>query len=193
MPDSAGTGPACDSPVPGKADQLVLEVYEELRRLAAFYLDREPRGQTIQATALVHEAYYRLRKSDKAAWEDQRHFFNAAALAMRRVLRDRALMKKAIKHGGGCKRLDFDCVDVPAVIEFRPEEWEDLERALDEVGDHNSRWREILHLRYLLGLTIEQTAEALSISPATVKNEWNFARAWLLVKIRPPEPTSTHS
>ena len=157
-------------------------VYKQLRGLAESLMRREKPGQTLQATALVHEAYMRLA-DDEMNWKSQRHFFNTAALVMRRILVDRARRQNAVKHGGGQKREQIDVIDIPAAADYAPEEIEGLDVALDELTNHNARWGEIVHLRFFIGLTIEQTAEMLEVSPATVKSDWQFAKAWLKVRI----------
>jgi RNA polymerase sigma factor (TIGR02999 family) len=163
------------------SEQLLPIVYGELRRLANHLMAREPSGHTLQPTALVHEAYMKLVSGEGPApnWENRRHFFNAAALAMRRVLLDRSRRVKRDRHGGGSKREEMDAVDIPAVKEFGIDAVEDLDALLDQLGTHNARWAEIVQLRFFVGLTIEQTAEMLGIAPTTVKADWNFARAWL--------------
>lgn len=169
----------------GDADavnQLLPLVYEQLRGLAESLMRREQPGQTLQATALVHEAYMKLADGEMD-WKSQRHFFNTAALVMRRILVDRARRQNAVKHGGGQKREQFDVINIPAAADYSTEEIDGLDMALDELTTHNARWGEIVHLRFFIGLTIEQTAEMLEVSPATVKSDWQFARAWLKVRI----------
>tara|TARA_R110002072_G_scaffold42064_13_gene118255 strand:- start:43599 stop:44174 length:576 start_codon:yes stop_codon:yes gene_type:complete len=169
----------------GDADavnKLLPLVYEQLRGLADSLMRREQPGQTIQATALVHEAYMRLADGE-TNWKSQRHFFNTAALVMRRILVDRARRQNAVKHGGGQKREQIDVINIPAAADYSPEEIDGLDMALDELTTNNARWGEIVHLRFFIGLTIEQTAEILDVSPATVKSDWQFAKAWLKVRI----------
>lgn len=175
------------------AEQLLPVVYEELRKLATFLMGREKPGQTLQPTALVHEAYVKMLGGEEGApaWDDRRHFFNAAAMAMRRILVDRHRRVNRERHGGGRVRQDVDAVEIPAAQDFPPENVEALEIALNELKGHNERWGEIVHLRYFTGLTIEQTAELLNISPATVKSDWMFARAWLHQRVKAIAATST--
>lgn len=167
------------------AEQLLPAVYDELRRYAVFLMAREKPGQTLQPTALVHEAYMKLAGTGNApSFENRKHFFNAAANAMRRVLIDRSRRVNREKHGGGLVREELDAVDIPAGREFTGAEIERLDELLDELRSHNSRWSEIVHLRYFIGLTIEQTADVLGIATATVTNDWHFARAWLKHKLK---------
>lgn len=161
------------------ADQLLPLVYGELKKMAAYLMAKEQPGMTLQPTALVHDAYLRLVGAENQGWENRRHFFNAAAIAMRRVLLDRARRYSRDKHGGGMARSEMDAVDIPATREFPQERWENLEGALEELGKHNPRWGEIVNLRFFVGLSIEHTAEVLGLSVATVKSDWMFARAWL--------------
>ncbi len=154
--------------------------YRELRRLAGFLMDREPPGQTLQATALVNEAYLKLVGGEPVNWTNRRHFINTAARAMRHVLTDRARRYASDKHGGGRQRVRLGDI-APGVAESFPmDRINELEHAVDRLGQSNPRWGEIVHLRYFAGLTIEQTAEVMNISPALVKKDWKFARAWLV-------------
>jgi RNA polymerase sigma factor (TIGR02999 family) len=157
-------------------------VYEELRRLAARRLADEKPGQTLQATALVHEAYLRLVDSDKAQyWNSRGHFFAAAAEAMRRILVDNARRKKRTKRGGGRERADVDALSLAT-----PQITEDL-LALDEAltlfAAAQPQAAQLVKLRYFAGLTVKQAAEVLGVSPRTADSLWAYARAWLLQKI----------
>jgi RNA polymerase sigma factor (TIGR02999 family) len=159
-------------------DQLLPLVYEELRRLACQELAQEKPGQTLQATALVHEAYLRLVGADQdRCWNSRGHFFGAAAQAMRRILVDHARCKKAQKRGGGSKRLDID----PA--ELTTQQHDDKVLALDEalakLERQDPRKAELVKLRYFAGLPIREAAMALGISTATADRHWAYARAWL--------------
>ncbi len=167
----------------GAAESMLPMVYDQLRSIAEALMRRERPGQTLQATALVHEAYVKLAGSE-TNWETQRHFFNTAAKAMKHLLIDRARRRDAEIHGGKVKRQQIDMVDIPANEEYTLPEVEGLGQALSELSEHNNRWGEIVHLRFFLGLTIKQTAEMLEISQATVKNDWQFARAWLKVRMK---------
>ena len=166
---------------PAAANQLLPLVYEELRRLAQKQMAHEPPGQTIQATALVHEAYLRLVGAPKLPWESRAHFFAAAARAMRRILIDRARRRQAVKHGGDRRRVQLEpgevaCEDSAFV---GAEQLVALDEALDGLERVDARKARIVMLRYFAGLTIQETAEALNLSGTTVKEEWRFARAWL--------------
>lgn len=172
----------------GAAEELLPVVYEELRRLAGSYMRRESANQTIQATALVHEAYLRLVGSSREQWNDHRHFFHAAAMAMRRTLLDRAKAKRGPKRNPGGKRVGLDSVELPVEQLFDSEQFEALDRLLSELADHNQRWADVLHMRLYLGLTVEQTASMLGVSAATVKNDWRFALAWLRVELKKLDP-----
>lgn len=165
------------------AAELLPLVYDELRRLAAGHMSREPSGSTLQPTALVHEAYLRLLGATEVEWRDRGHFFAAAALAMRRILVDRARARAAQKRGGGAGRAGGDAASTIAAPEStasaEPLDLLALDVALDRLHTRDARQAEVVMLRYFAGLTIEQTALALGLSPGTVKNEWTFARAWL--------------
>jgi len=158
-------------------DQLLPVLYQELRSLAARYLGGERSGHTLQPTALTHEAYLRLAGQRDAAWEGRSHFLAVAARAMRSVLVDHARRKKAQKRGGGQAAVSLDTTSIMAG--GRPVEFDDLDRALVDLAKLSARQAQIVELRYFAGLTIEETAAALGISPVTVKRDWALARAWL--------------
>jgi RNA polymerase sigma factor (TIGR02999 family) len=162
-------------------DKLLPLVYEELRLLAAQKLSRELPGQTLQATALVHEAYIRLVGEEVQDWKSRHHFFRAAAEAMRRIIIDNARRKKRLKHGGDHKRieLDNDCI----TTEVQPDDLIALDEALVKLSKEDEAKSEVVKLRYFAGLSTEQTAEILGISARTVKRYWAYARAWLLCEI----------
>jgi RNA polymerase sigma factor (TIGR02999 family) len=160
---------------PHAADQLLPLVYDELRQLAAQKLALETPGQTLQPTALVHEAYLRLVGDQK--FEGRGHFFAAAAEAMRRILVENARRKKAVKHGGDLQRVDMEGQDVP--VRPPPEEIVALDDALTRLTAEDSEAAQIVQLHFFAGLSIEQAAEALGVSRATAYRQWNFARAWL--------------
>jgi RNA polymerase sigma factor (TIGR02999 family) len=168
---------------PQAANALLPLVYDELRRLAGQKLAHEPPGQTLQATALVHEAYMRLvGQSAGADWDGRRHFFAAAAEAMRRILVESARRKKSGKRGGGQQRHDASRIQLAA-----PEPCEnllDLDEALDRLAAIEPIKAELVKLRYFAGLTIEQAAGALGISPATAKRYWTYARSWLYREVQ---------
>lgn len=158
----------------GAAELLPL-VYDELRRLAAARLAREQPGQTLDATALVHEAY--LRVGSDPQFDHRGHFFAAAAEAMRRILVEAARRKKAAKHGGGLHRHDAN--ELPIAAPEAPEDLVALDEALDRFAAAEPQKAELVKLRYFAGLSIEETAEALGISPATATRHWNYSKAWL--------------
>ena len=161
--------------------ELLPLVYTELRELAAIRLSSELPGQTLQATALVHEAYLRLLGSSEFAWENRGHFFAAAAEAMRRILIDHARARRRIKRGGDQKRLALK--DIGAVEDMPPEELLALDEALKRLEAQDSTKAQLVKLRFFAGLTVEQAAAALDISRATADRYWSFARAWLFHEI----------
>jgi RNA polymerase sigma factor (TIGR02999 family) len=174
------------------AEELLPLVYGELRQLAAQKLSSEAPGQTLQATALVHEAYLRLVGSDNATqWDSQGHLCAAAAEAMRRILVENIRRKRSLKRGGGRARAEFNEVELAA-----PEPVEDLlalDEALQKLAIKDPVKAKLVELRYFAGMTIEQSAVALGISSATAKRYWNYARAWLHQEIagvaeNPPQP-----
>src|SRR5882724_7280386 len=174
---------------PGAAEKLLDLVYEELRRMAASKMAREAPGQTLQPTALVHEAWLRLVASRNPRFENRAHFFSAAAEAMRRILIDRARSKLAQRHGGGAERIDLDA------CEFATPEPDDqmiaVHEALDKLAVDYPRQAELVKLRYFGGFTIEETAQLLSISVSTAKNDWTFSRTWLFREIKGGESSSS--
>lgn len=169
------------------ASNLLPLVYDELRRLAATKLSHEKPGQTLQATALVHEAYLRMVRSSKdQAWDSPGHFFAAAAESMRRILVENARRKMRIKHGGSYRRVDVELSGQMCVEQFTEEEAKrlcDLDRALRKLAAEDSIKARVVELRYFAGLTIAETASALGISHATVERYWTYARAWLMQAI----------
>jgi RNA polymerase sigma factor (TIGR02999 family) len=163
--------------VKAAADLLPL-VYEELRKLARARMSNEPDGHTLQATALVHEAYLRvIGQGDEQRWDNRGHFFGAAALAMRRILVERARHNARIKRGGDRQRVTLS--DNAAVFDQDATDLLALNDALTKLEEYDKRKSEVVMLRYFAGLSIEETAAAMDLSPATIKNEWTFARAWL--------------
>jgi RNA polymerase sigma factor (TIGR02999 family) len=167
---------------PKAAEELLPLVYDELRRLAAWRLANERPGQTLQATALVHEAYLRLVGNEDARWEGRRHFFGAAAEAMRRILVDNARRKKRLKHGGLLERLDVEDVDIASPIP--DDELLAVDDALDRLTVADPRAAELVKLCFFIGLTQEQAATELGVSISTVERTWAFARAWLFREIQ---------
>jgi RNA polymerase sigma factor (TIGR02999 family) len=168
---------------PHAAEQLLPLVYDELRKLAAQRLAHEKPGQTLQATALVHEAYLRLVDVDKAQhWNSRGHFFAAAAEAMRRILVQNARRRSRVKHGGGRARIDVSDLDLAA-----PEQSEDLlalDEALTQLAAADPQAAELVKLRYFAGCTIPQAAEVLGVSPRTADLLWAYARTWLFQKLQ---------
>ena len=168
---------------PHAAAQLLPLVYDELRRLAAQKLARETPGQTLDATALVHEAYLRLVDVDRVQhWDSRGHFFAAAAEAMRRILIDRARHKQTRKAGGGCRRLDLGAVE-PALEEGDGDRLLALDEALRQLEAEDPRKAQLVKLRFFAGLTAAQAAAALGVSTSTAEKDWAYARSWLRVAI----------
>ncbi|MBN2271579.1 MAG: sigma-70 family RNA polymerase sigma factor [Sedimentisphaerales bacterium] len=165
------------------ADELLPAVYEELRLLAAQRLSQEKPGQTLQATALVHEAYIRLVGQEARDWKSRSHFFRAAAEAMRRILIDNARRKKGAKGGGRHNRIEYDAALIPDRADRSFDELLALNKALERLAENDRIRADLVKLRYFAGLTIAQTAEILGISEATAKRYWNYARAWLIREI----------
>jgi RNA polymerase sigma factor (TIGR02999 family) len=163
-------------------DQLLPLVYEELRLLAAQRLSQEPPGQTLQATALVHEAYLRLVGTEPQNWMSRGHFFKAAAEAMRRILIDNARRKKSLKRGAGRRPLDLD-ESLAAEEDPTAEDMLALDEALAKLARLDPIKADLIKLRYFAGLTIEQAAKALDISHATAERYWDYARSWLRVEL----------
>ncbi|HMF17826.1 MAG TPA: ECF-type sigma factor [Gemmataceae bacterium] len=163
---------------PGAAKQLLPLVYEELRKLAAQRLDREKPGQTLQATALVHEAYVRLVNTEEAQqWNSRGHFFGAAAEAMRRILVERARRKGRVRHGGGFQRVDL--LDGEVAVATDDEQIVLLDEALIRLAAARPQAAELVQMRFFAGLTLEEIAPLLSLSPRSARRLWAFARAWL--------------
>ena len=163
---------------PKAADQLLPLVYGELRKLAAAKMANEAPNQTLQSTALVHEAWLRLVGSDNPPFANRAHFFSAAAEAMRRILIEKARRKHAVRHGGRQQRVDMECVlEVAAPVD--DEELLAVSDALDRLAAIHPVQAEVVKLRYFVGMTNVEAAEALGLSERTVKNYWAHARAWL--------------
>jgi RNA polymerase sigma factor (TIGR02999 family) len=166
------------------AGQLLPLVYDELRKLAAQRLAREKPGQTLQATALVHDAYLRLVGTQDPGWDSRGHFFAAAAEAMRRILVDNARRKRSIKHGGGLKRQGLDTIEVEASFEARPEDLIALDEAILKLQAEAPVVARLVELRYFAGLSEEEAARILEISRPTAYRYWRYAKAWLLGEIQ---------
>jgi RNA polymerase sigma factor (TIGR02999 family) len=167
---------------PTAADKLLELLYEELRRLAAGKMAREAPGQTLQPTALVHEAWLRLVGTSNPTFENRAHFFSAAAEAMRRILIERARRKLRIRHGGKLERVDWEEHEIAAPGD--DEQILAVHEALDLLARSHAVQAEVVKLRYFAGMTNEETAKALDISVATVKNYWTFARTWIFNQIK---------
>jgi RNA polymerase sigma factor (TIGR02999 family) len=166
---------------PEAADRLLPLVYEELRKLAASKMARETPGQTLQPTALVHEAWLRLGGEGKL-WENRAHFFAAAAEAMRRILIENARRRKALRHGSGHARLDIQEMEIAAPAE--DEQLLAIDEALERFVAIDRKKAELVKLRYFIGMTIEEASGTLGISEATAKRWWEYARAWLYMEVR---------
>jgi RNA polymerase sigma factor (TIGR02999 family) len=176
-----------DAGDPQAAEQLLPLVYDELRKLAAAKLAQEKPGQTLQATALVHDAYIRLVDAEKVQhWNSRGHFFAAAAEAMRRILVDNAKRKRADKHGGGLERRDVDTLDIetPEI----PEDLVALDEALNKLAQTDKQAAELVQLRFFSGLPLAEAAQLLGIPPRTADRLWAYARAWLHQEIRGSSP-----
>jgi RNA polymerase sigma factor (TIGR02999 family) len=159
-------------------------VYSELRKLAADKMAHEASGQTLQPTALVHEAWLRLAGS-RQVWNSRGHFFGAAAEAMRRILIDRARRRNRERHGGGLSRVDFEEVDLATTTS--DETLLRVDEALEKFAVESPEKAALVKLRFFVGLSISEAAEALGISPATAKRQWNYARAWLRCELSSSE------
>lgn len=168
---------AADPDDPETTEQLLPLVYNELRRLAAWRLSQERPGQTLQATALVNEAYLRLIKGGDEEWQNKRHFFVAAAEAMRRILIDNARKKNCQKRGGEWRRTDIEMGDIGC--ECPTDEVQQVHEVLDQFAEIDPQSAELVKLRFFAGLTQQQAADILGISKRTADNRWAFARAWL--------------
>src|SRR3954471_10795301 len=169
---------------PGAAAQLLPLVYDELRKLAAQKLAGEKPGQTLQATALVHEAYVRLVGADpELRWDSRGHFFAAAAEAMRRILLNRARDKQRLKRGGGRKRLDLDQIDIPQ--DSDDGKLMALDEALTQLGVEDPGAAQLVNLRFFAGLSLPEAAHSLGLALRTAERQWAYARAWLYARLRP--------
>jgi RNA polymerase sigma factor (TIGR02999 family) len=165
------------------AERLLPLVYDELRKLAAARLANEKPGQTLQATALVHEAYIRLvDQTTPQQWDNSRHFFSAAAESMRRILVERARHKQALKRGGDRDRVDLEATE-PVVLPIACDDILGLEEALQKLEQLDSRKAELVKLRFFAGLTTAQAAQALGVSTTTAENDWTYARSWLRLEM----------
>jgi len=173
---------AIDSGDPKATEELLPLVYEELRKLAASKMAALPPGQTLQPTALVHDAYLRLIGSGPQSWNSRGHFFSAAAESMRRILVERARQKATQKRGGGFQRVDLDHVDF--AHDANSEVLLALDEALQRYAEKDPTGAELIKLRFFAGLPNPQAAEILGVSERTAKRTWAYARAWLLNELR---------
>ena len=165
------------------ADELLPLVYEELRLLAARKMSHEAPGQTLQATALVHEAYIRLVGTEAHNWNSRGHFYAAAAEAMRRILIDNARRKKSLRRGGGHQRVELDAAFLQGGGSDEMDDLIALDEALQRLAENDPVKADLVKLRYFAGLTSEQAARVLGVSPATAERYWDYARSWLRVEI----------
>jgi RNA polymerase sigma factor (TIGR02999 family) len=172
---------------PSAAEQLLPLVYDELRKLAAQKLAQEKPGQTLEATALVHEAYLRLVDADKVQqWNGRGHFFAAAAEAMRRILVEQARRKGREKHGGGRQRVALDGLEL--AVELSADHLIPLDEALTALAEHDAQTAQLVQLHCFGGLSIEQAAQVLGLSPRTAYRDWAFGRAWLYRALKGAAP-----
>ncbi len=180
MTDATVMLSAIEAGDPNAAEKLLVLVYDELRRLAASKLAHEAPGQTLQPTALVHEAWLRLVGDHNPSFKDRTHFFRASAEAMRRILIDRARRKKTKRHGGGFERIDFDAGNFEFTIPGADQQLLAMNEALEKFIVEHPVQADLVKLRYFGGLTNEEVSQVLGVSLSTVKNYWAFSRAWLL-------------
>jgi RNA polymerase sigma factor (TIGR02999 family) len=182
MSDATQILAAIERGEPKAADELLPLVYAELRKLAAFKLAQQSPDQTLQPTALVHEAYLKLLGEGNHSWNDRRHFFAAAAEAMRHILVDRARRKAAVRHGGSLQRVELNSVIL--ATETTDENILLINEALEKLVVHDPQLADLVKLRFFGGLTFVQAAEVLGLSERTAKRMWTYARAWLFKEIR---------
>lgn len=193
MPDATDILEAIERGDPHASEQLLPVVYAELRRLASLKMSQEKPGQTLDATALVHEAYIRLVDAEAVQnWDNTGHFFAAAAEAMRRILIENARRKQSLKRGGNLQRADVDPGDLPAKHDDDVDLLA-LDEALDALAEMDAIKARTVELRYFAGLTMQETADVLGVSLATAKRHWTYARAWLRREIRRGAPPSDES
>jgi len=166
---------------PKAAGELLPLVYDELRNLAVVRMANEAAGNTLQPTALVHEAWLRLVEAKHQSWENRGHFFAAAAEAMRRVLIDRARRKQAVRRGGGWKRIEFETIDAPAEADEDTLLW--VDESLQALAGEDAKTAELVKLRFFTGLSVEEAALAIGVTDRTARRYWRFARAWLIDKL----------
>lgn len=167
---------------PKAAEELLPLIYEELRRLAAFKMANEAAGQTLQPTALVHEAWLRLVQSKDQKWKGRGHFFAAAAEAMRRILIDKARSKNRVRHGQGLSRVNIDHIDV--AVDSDDETLLRVDAALEKLAQEDPVKAELLKLRFFVGLSIAEAGQALGLSESTAKRYWAYSRAWIYNELK---------
>jgi RNA polymerase sigma factor (TIGR02999 family) len=168
---------------PSASDELLPVVYKELRRLASQKLAHEKPGQTLQATALVHEAFLRLvDQTTQQSWDNSRHFFAAAAESMRRILIERARQRASLKRGGDRERIELSPVE-PSMLPLACDDILGLDAALQKLEQQHPRKAELVKLRFFAGLTVAQAADSLDISTSTAENDWTYARSWLRLEM----------
>jgi RNA polymerase sigma factor (TIGR02999 family) len=173
---------------PTAAGQLLPLVYDELRRLAAYKLAKEKPGQTLQATALVHEAYLRLVDADQGErWNSRGHFFAAAAEAMRRILIENARRKGRHKRGGNLRRINLDAADLVSTVSS--DELLTVDDAIERLAHEDPTAAQLVRIRYYAGLSVEQAGEAIGISRASAYRHWSYARAWMCCELDRPDKT----
>jgi RNA polymerase sigma factor (TIGR02999 family) len=160
-------------------------IYEELRHLAGYMMARKPPGQTLQATALVHEAFLRLSRGERQPWQSPAQFYSAAAEAMRRILIEQARRKGALRRGGGQQRLSLD--DVHLAVDTPADHLLALDEALNKLAAEDPVRADLVKLRFFAGLTVSEAGQLLGISERTVKRHWTFARAWLHQELTRPD------
>lgn len=182
MSDLTGILRAAQEEDPQSAEKLLPLLYEELRRVAAQKIAKQPPGQTLQATALVHEAVIKLLGDPARTWENRRHFFASATEAMRHILVDRARRKAAVRHGGELRRVNWE--DVHVAAQATDESILVLNEALERLAQIDPEAAELVRLRFFGGFTFAQAAELLGVSERTAKRSWAYARAWLYEKIQ---------
>lgn len=183
MPELTQMLNACDGPDPTAAEALLPLVYDQLKRLAVMRMAQLPPGQTLQATALVSDAYCKLVQQRDREWKNRRHFYFAAAEAMRQIVIDRARRKNRRRHGAGQVRVDLDDVDIPAPLPNDNETLLALDEALTEFERVDPEKARIVKLKFYIGLTETEIADELGISERTTKRHWAYARAWLFDRV----------
>jgi RNA polymerase sigma factor (TIGR02999 family) len=170
---------------PKAADELLPLVYQELRKLAAAKMSRESAQQTLQPTALVHEAWMRMGADDQPPWQNRAHFFAAAAETMRRILIDRARRRRAQRHGGGMQRVDADNIDLVDDLNRADDQLLAVHEALEKFAAEEPQKAELVKLRYFAGLTLQEAANAMNIPEGTAKRWWTYSRARLYRELKP--------